>query len=158
MHSIIRINSFAGARNVTTKSWNTSGPLSWPNVDVTPDDFIWGNPSAASALGPWINNVVQVTGTSARISVFYNYGPASDVVNVYRRVSPTAFGTNDYELNPSLWTIWTGGLAGAIPINPANYFGIAVGGPVGLGTLNLYNFTDSNRFLGSVSYSVQGVM
>lgn len=144
----------AGATNDRLKSWATSGPLSWPNIDVTPDAVNW---TTANTTLPssFVNAVAQLTGFNFPISIFFDFQAGSTTVTVYRKVSSTSFGTGDYQSNPGTWTAWTGGSFNAISVTQNQYVGIAVNEPgSGTGTLRIWNFTDNTRLIDTLPYTV----
>lgn len=153
MHSIIRVNAFAGALN-DGLAVPLNGPLCWPNIDITPDTLNWVTANATLPDGPWVNAVVRVTGISNPIQIFYTYQAGSITTSVFVKISNTSFTTGDYGAGGAGWVLWSGGSFNAQTVTPDQYFGIAVDQQDASGTLNIYNFTDSSKLLDTLPYLV----
>jgi hypothetical protein len=153
MNNLIRINAFGSALN-DGLFFPLNGPLCWPNIDITPDTLNWITANATLPDGPWVNAVVQVTGISNPIELFYTYLAGSVPTDVYVKVSSTSFNTGDYGLGGADWVLWNGGSVNSKSVLPNQYFGIAVDSIGGSGTLRIFNFTDSNKLLDTLPYAV----
>lgn len=153
MHNLIRINAFGSALN-DGLLFPLNGPLCWPNIDVTPDTVNWVSANATLPDGPWVNAEARITGISNPIEIFYDYQAGSIPTTVLIRISNTSIGTNDFELNPASWIVWSGGSFNAKTIQPNQYVGIAVDEIDATGTLRVFNLTDFNKLLDTIPYVV----
>lgn len=153
MHNLIRVNAFGSALN-DGLLFPLNGPLCWPNIDITPDTVNWVTANATLPDGPWVNAVVQMTGISNPIEIFYTYQAGSIDTSVFIRISNTSFGTGDYQINGPAWVQWFGGSFNSKGIQPNQYVGIAVDELDASGTIRIFNLTDSNRLLDTMPYVV----